>query len=185
MRVPGPPIAVGNGPGNGALTGSETDERPEAMLLSRRIICILLLPHRAPADAARHRPQTLASPSPRLGRPRRPAPPPPSRCSLAAAGGGDLGRGGRGGRPWKLREASGVVVAESRGEACGENFGNGMGGGGRGGFARCTTRFLGAFFSFVTRALSPPVVGDGCQNGKAERPLHSAPWDFLLSSNRA
>lgn len=60
-----------------------------------------------------------------------------------------------------------------------------MGGGGRGGFARCTTRFLGAFFSFVTRALSPPVVGDGCQNGKAERPLHSAPWDFLLSSNRA
>ena len=54
-----------------------------------------------------------------------------------------------------------------------------MGGGGRGGFARCTTRFLGAFFSFVTRALSPPVVGDGCQNGKAERPLHSAPWDFF------
>jgi hypothetical protein len=34
------------------------------------------------------------------------------------------------------------------------------------GFARCTTRFLGAFFSFVTGALSPPVVGDGRQNGK-------------------
>lgn len=54
----------------------------------------------------------------------------------------------------------------------------GMGGGGRGGFARCTTRFLGAFFSFVTRALSPPVVGDGRQNGKDGRYLHSAPLFF-------
>lgn len=116
MRVPGPPIAVGNGAGNGALTGSETDERPEAMLLSRRIICILL-PHRgAGRRSPTPTPNPSLSPSPRLRRPRRPAPPPPSRCGLAAARGGDLGSGGLGGRPWKLREASGVVAAGEPGE---------------------------------------------------------------------
>jgi hypothetical protein len=59
----------------------------------------------------------------------------------------------------------------------------GMGGGGRGrpdGFARCTTRFLGAFFSFVTRALSlspSPVVGAGRQNGKS--------WETFASGSLA
>jgi hypothetical protein len=47
MRVAASPVA-GRGRGDRALTGSETDERPEAMLLSRRIICILLLTGRQP-----------------------------------------------------------------------------------------------------------------------------------------
>ena len=123
MRVPRPRIAVGGGPGGQALTGSETDERPEAMLFSRRIICILL-PHRG---AGRRNPTPTPNPSlalARLRRPRRPAPPPPllrprdaaSPLPEAAIWGGAA----RGVRPWKLREASGSSSRGAGGEACGE-----------------------------------------------------------------
>lgn len=178
MRVAAPP-AANRGRGDRALTGSETEERPEAMLLSRRIICILLPDGRRPpqpdADLAR-----TANPSL--------APPPSSqsrsssfpllvlrlRYAASPLPEAAIWEGPRRGRPRKLREASGVAVAGSRGEARGEKNSEWERRKG-GGFARCTTRFLGAFFSFVTRALSPPVVGDGRRNGKVWMCLHRAP----------
>lgn len=110
---PGHESLRGGGLGGRALTGSETDERPEAMLLSRRIICILL-PHRG---AGRSSPTSTPNPSlawRRLRRPRRPAspPPPPSRRDAASPlpAAAIWGGAARGIRPWKLREASGDVV---------------------------------------------------------------------------
>jgi hypothetical protein len=49
------------------------------------------------------------------------------------------------------------------------------------GFARCTSTFLGAFFSFVTRVLVMRVA----RMAKAWRPLRLAPPHFVISSGQA
>ncbi|GJN19933.1 hypothetical protein PR202_gb07252 [Eleusine coracana subsp. coracana] len=141
MRVAAQP-AADRGRGDRALTGSDTDERPEAMLLSRRIICILLL-------AGRRRPRpdpdlALAANPSLLRRPPscpRPALSPPSfllRLLYAASTLPEaaIWEGPRRGRPRKLREASGVAVAGSQGEARGEKISEWKRRKGEG-FARC------------------------------------------------
>ena len=138
MRVPRPRITVGGGLGGRALTGSDTDERPDAMLFSRRIICILL-PHRG---AGRRSPTPNPSLAlPRLRRPRRPAPPPappppllrPRDAASPLPEVAIWGGAARGVRPWKLREASGSSSRGAGEEAFGEKKNLGLGGGARGG----------------------------------------------------
>jgi hypothetical protein len=138
MRVAASPVA-GRGRGDRALTGSETDERPEAMLLSRRIICILLLTGRQPPqpdpDLALTANPSLVPPPSSPSRSSSSSPPPPLlRLRYAASPMPEVAiwEGRRRGRPSKLREVSGVVVAGSRREARGENFWSGRGGRGKG-----------------------------------------------------
>ena len=61
----------------------------------------------------------------------------------------------------------------------------GMGGGGRGGFARCTTRFLDAFFSFVTELSLLRLLVMVAKMAKLRDLCIQLPGIFLLSSNRA
>jgi hypothetical protein len=126
--------------GDRALTGSETDERPEAMLLSRRIICILLLTGRQPpqpdpdlaltANSSLVPPPSSPSRSSSSSSSSSPPPPPSSAFATQAHRCRRCDLGGATAR--KAQEASGVVVAGSRREARGENFWSGRGGRGKG-----------------------------------------------------
>jgi hypothetical protein len=124
MRVAASPVA-GRGRGDRALTGSETDERPEAMLLSRRIICILLLTGRQlpqpDPDLALTANSSLVPPPLSPSRssfspsspPPPPPPPPPSLRRLTDAGGA-IWEGRRRGRPRKLLGSSSRGAGERR-----------------------------------------------------------------------